>query len=471
MAFEHVLDRPAHGRLHRSPHRLIPAPTHRPFERSFATRVVWRLALLGLLLAARAAAMVAKPLPATALVLAGAVAWVWMSLLAEVRRTNLEVARLASALRHRDHTAEFGGMPDGAGFAELRFEFEALLAEQRDTLTALQASRNHIAALVEQVPIPLLVINAEEQVQLLNQAARRLFNRPHGNRLDDLHPYGQQLVDGLRQDLATQSIEMRPADDAAVRLRMTQATVVHLGRPQRLVALQPVQTDIDRAERALSESLVRVLTHEVMNSLTPVTSLANSAADLAGRLPASAPATAVQAATATVARRAHGLMQFVARYREVSQSPPVHKATVAAHGLSDQLERLFRAEWGSSQVTLRITIDPPDLELHADRTLLEPVLLNLLRNAAQAAEPRASQPLVALRMARAHRGGTLIDIDDNGPGIPAALRDEVFLPFFTTKPAGHGVGLSLARQIVLAHGGSIRIEDSPLGGACVRIVL
>lgn len=173
-------------------------------------------------------------------------------------------------------------------------------------------------------------------------------------------------------------------------------------------------------------------------------------------------------------------MQFVARYRALATRPlVVNKAAVSVAGLAQSLTALFHAEWPAQQVALQVALLPDMPPLQADGDLLEPVLMNLLRNAAQAAlsgraagQPAGSQAAVRLAFQRASSGRVLIDIEDNGPGIPEALREEVFLPFFTTKPEGHGVGLSLARQTVLAHGGAIRVEPAPhLGGACLRIAL
>ena len=109
--------------------------------------------------------------------------------------------------------------------------------------------------------------------------------------------------------------------------------------------------------------------------------------------------------------------------------------------------------------------------LDADPDLLAQVLINLLRNGAEAAEAHGSEPRAALRFAAVRGGGATILVEDNGPGIPEAKRSEVFLPFFTTKAKGTGVGLSLARQIILAHGGSITLAESESGGALFRIVL
>jgi two-component system, NtrC family, nitrogen regulation sensor histidine kinase NtrY len=443
------------------------------FERHFVWRLGWRVAALLVVMAALAWSTGPGPRVATQVVLAAGLLGLLASLLATVRHTNLELSRLLDALRHGDASASFSTATLDAGFAELAQSMESLVAGLNAQMARLRAHNAHLHSLIEQVPIPLLTIaDDDDRVTLLNHAARRLLDRPQGERLDDLAVYGAALVAGLRQRATTQQLDLRPIDDAAMRLRVTQAEVSHQGQRQRLVALQSVQPDLDAAELALARNLVRVLSHEVMNSLTPVTSLARSAAELSSGLPASPAAASVQSSIEAVARRAAGLMQFVERYRQMARAPRVERQAVEVAPMLQDLATLFAAEWAAQGVGLTIAVDDPGLVLQADRHLLEQVLLNLLRNAAQASAGRPTVAQVRVQARRAHSGGrVLIDVEDNGPGIPPALRDEVFLPFFTTRADGHGVGLSLARQIVLAHGGSIRVEDSALGGACIRLVL
>ena len=458
-----------------------PATGATPFVRAFGWRVGWRLLLLWTVLAATAWALLPPALPATAAVAAALALWLAHSLWAEVRRTNVQLARLLQALHHEDHSARFDGGAADAGFAELARAMQGLMARQGDRALIERSRHAQLLAVLEHVPTPLLAVDADERVTLLNHAARRLLGPRGGARVQDFAALGPGLPAAMRASSAPgASVELRPADDAALHVRVSVSHALYEGRPQRLLALQPIQADLDSAETRLAADLVRVLTHEVMNSLTPVNSLLRSAADLAAGLPADATTAPLRAALATAARRSQGLMQFVQRYRSLAARPlVVHKAAVPAAPLVQSLASLFHAEWPAEQVTLQVLL-PPDLPpLLADRDLLEPVLLNLLRNAAQAAvsgraagQPASSAAAVRLSFQRAASGRTLIDIEDNGPGIPGALREEVFLPFFTTKPDGHGVGLSLARQTALAHGGAIRVETGQcLGGACLRLVL
>jgi len=239
-----------------------------------------------------------------------------------------------------------------------------------------------------------------------------------------------------------------------------------------LISLQDIQTELDATEAEAWQDLVRVLTHEIMNSITPVTSLAATAAELtdgvrkrAGRDEALAEDLEdLHDAVTTVARRADSLNQFVESYRQITRLAPPEKKRVSVAGLLESAAKLARAEWGEQGARLDVEIEPPGLDVNADPDLLEPVLLNLLRNAWQATDG-IDAPGVRLTARLNRRGRVVIEVTDNGPGVPEDLRTRVFVPFFTTKPGGSGVGLALARQVMTAHGGFIRVDDAPGGGA------
>jgi two-component system, NtrC family, nitrogen regulation sensor histidine kinase NtrY len=441
------------------------------FSRSFSFSLIWRLiAILGVGHAATWAIQQPNTL-ATVTVLVLLMCLLFADLLRLTQRTNREVERLANALQYGDFSQSFHITPSGAGFPELGAALDQLVSQLRAEMTQLRAETSHLAGLIDHVPIPLLTIDADENIELLNNAARRLFSRPHGRRLTDFAVYGDSTVDALRRRDATSVVRLSPRDDAEATMRMTQTTVTRLGSQQRLLALQPIQADLDATEMALSRNLLRVLTHEIMNSLAPVTSLAKSAANLSKTLPDSQAGNDIRTAIETVERRAEGLMQFVGRYREITGTPTIKRERFSVASLLNDIERLFRADWPDEKISLQIEIAPLDLQAFADQHLLEHVLINLLRNAVQACVAYAESPTIRLHIRVAHSGRTLIDVEDNGPGIAEAIRQDVFLPFFTTKTNGSGIGLSLARQVVLAHGGSIRVEPSSLGGACLRIVL
>ena len=157
-------------------------------------------------------------------------------------------------------------------------------------------------------------------------------------------------------------------------------------------------------------------------------------------------------------------MEFVGNYRQLTRLAPPEKKRIAITELFESVAALARAEWQRGGDSLTCEVSPEGLDVYADRVLLEPVLLNLLRNAYQATQ-HLENPEIRLTGSLNRRGNIVIAVADNGPGVPDDLSKKIFVPFFTTKEQGSGVGLALARQVMIAHGGFIRLGDAEIGGA------
>ena len=209
-----------------------------------------------------------------------------------------------------------------------------------------------------------------------------------------------------------------------------------------------------------------------MNSITPVTSLAKTASlvvhdviekDREGTA-VSEDLADLRDAVDTVARRSDSLTQFVDSYRQITRLAPPEKKRVRLADLFETVLRLSEAECPESTVHFSFVVKPTELDVYADRDLLEPVLINILRNAWQACEGREDSTVV-IRGRLNRRNNVVIEITDNGSGVPDKLGRKIFVPFFTTKENGSGVGLALARQVMIAHGGFIRVSSNDSGGA------
>jgi len=441
------------------------------FERNFAVGFGWRLLLLLASVAALALAFWQPDLRAARLV-AGAltIGAIW-GLWHYIGRTNREVARFVEGLRYGDFNQGFSRAM-GGGFDELGQALgDAMRQLRAERAQANEEARIH-AALADESPAALLLVDDEDRVTLSNKAARKLFNRLDGTRIEDFARYGPDLVAALRGgEVGTRKVVPLRIDDAAQRAMVSRAALDRLGRSLAIVAVQPIQQELSAVELAAQADLVRVLTHEIMNSMTPVVSLAESAARLMAQIPDDSPDVAdARAAIETLARRAAGIMHFVEAYRAFSRAPVVERRRFPARDWAEELRRLFAASDAGRGVPLEVTVEPEDLQLDADPDLLAQVAINLLKNGAEAAAAHRDDPAMTLSIRLLAGGRTMIVISDNGPGIPADLAAEIFLPFFTTKPGGTGVGLSLARRIITAHGGTIALGQSA-EGACFEIVL
>ena len=245
------------------------------------------------------------------------------------------------------------------------------------------------------------------------------------------------------------------------------ATAITIGQQQELlISLQDIQSELDTAQLSAWQDLVRVLTHEIMNSITPVASLAKTAVDLVDDVAeqvASQPALVAELsditdAVNTVARRSDGLMQFVTSYRRLTRLPPPNKQPISIVNLFENVERLACQHWPSKSIAYQFSASPPSLTLNADNDMLEQVMINLLQNAEHAVAG-VSQAYITINASLNNRGRVIIEVSDNGSGIDQAVAEKIFVPFFTTKRDGSGVGLALTRQIMLAHGGFISLAN------------
>ena len=390
-----------------------------------------------------------------------------------VQRTNLELARFVDAVRFGDLSQSFTHRREGSGFGEFGDALEQGIRRLREERHRLSDDNRFYEAVLDDAPTALLTVDGEGRVELANKAARLLLVRHQGIRIEDFREYGTAFAKAL-VEVSVDTPKLVPVTlDTVPQAAMVSAAVVHrLGGSVRVVAVQPIESELNAVELAAQSDIVRVLTHEIMNSMTPVTSLAHTAADLMAEADKGDPAVAdARAAVETLARRADGVMGFVESYRQISRAPEVRRRLFEILPWAQELESLFRATDAGNSVVLTLEVQPQTLTIDVDPDLMCQVLLNLLKNGAEAAASHAAEPALSLRFTRTRTGRTQIEVGDNGPGVPESLQQDVFLPFFTTKAKGTGVGLSLARQVVLAHRGTISLDRSRAGGAQFRIVI
>jgi two-component system, NtrC family, nitrogen regulation sensor histidine kinase NtrY len=438
------------------------------FDRRFTLGLIaWVGALVAALIAC-IAAFVTPELGAARIVAAALAAGMFAGLWHHIMRTNRIVARFLDALRFGDTAVRFDAGA-GSGFGQLGASLNAALARLRVEQERRADELRYLDALVDDLPIAVLTVDGAGHVALANKAARRLFAGETGTSPEDFARYGASFARLLGNSDASDTLLLLNIAGRAQRMLVRAASLERLGQRTRAVSVQPIQGTLDAVEMAAQTDLVRVLTHEILNSLTPVTSLAGTAADLLAEpdLPRDPRIADAHSAVATLARRAQGLGNFIEAYRAVARTPEIRRQQFAAEPWAEELSRLFAAR--APQVPLHVSVAPDRLALEGDPDLLAQVVINLLRNAEQAVTEVAA-PALSLRLF-AEGPATVIEVEDNGPGVPEALRQDVFLPFFTTRASGTGVGLNLARQIVVAHGGSIEVAAGASGGACFRIVL
>lgn len=216
---------------------------------------------------------------------------------------------------------------------------------------------------------------------------------------------------------------------------------------------------LERNEMEAWQKLIRVLTHEIMNSITPIISLSET---LSEREMTEKNYPVMRQGMQTIHRRSKGLLEFVENYRKLTRLPAPVRCPVSVHDLLNDLQKLFSEEF------IHIEMPETNRTLQIDRTQIEQVLINLIKNAKEACS-KTDAPLIEVKMASTLSWQCLITVQDNGGGILPEVLDKIFVPFFTTKPSGSGIGLSLCKQIMNRHGGNITVQSTVGKGSCFTL--
>jgi two-component system nitrogen regulation sensor histidine kinase NtrY len=440
------------------------------FRSKFEFGLAWRTALLIACVWLFVETLNAPDLRAGRIVAALVAMFALSSLWSFIRRTNFQVSRFIESVRFEDYSQRFSD-PSGGGFDVLGDTLDAALKSLQARHMKESAEARYLSAILDDSPSALLTIDQDGRVELLNKAARQLFALQPLSAIGDFDLLGPELAAAVRLPPGTRKITRLMLEGVPHKAIFASAQVARLDQPVTVLSILPVQSELGALEVAAQADLVRVLTHEIMNSLTPVTSLARSGADMvAAAESGSGDLSEARAATETVARRAEGILRFVESYREFAQAPEVHRRSFKAEPWAEEILRLAVAGVDNREVDATVKVQPKTLSLNADPELLAHAVLNLLRNAIRATA-EVDKPAVVLSVEREANGRYRIDVEDNGPGIPEDRREDIFLPFYTTHKGGSGVGLSFARQVALAHGGSISALESAAGGADIRIMI
>ena len=359
-----------------------------------------------------------------------------------------------AAINYEDFTRRF--VEDDVD-VELKEAFNRILARFQDARAERDIQAGYLETVVKHVPVPFFAARPDGTLSLVNNPARRLTGLPalrHFDQLAELDPALPALMQSIEPG-AQQLLQTRLRDVPA-ELRVSVSEIRMAGETERLYSIENLSGELTARESSAWRNLIRVLTHEIVNTLTPVTSLAHTAATMLSDPDATDD---IQEAVTTIARRSEGLMRFVSRYRELLKvpqpDPEAVKVADALHGVAALLASELKG------VDLRIDVVPETLEVHADRQLLDQVLVNLVKNAAHATGDMDSPELQL--SGKLDFGRVIIRVRDNGAGIPEETMDQIFVPFFTTKRDGSGIGLSLSRQIMTAHRGEIVVESAATG--------
>lgn len=410
---------------------------------------------------------------ATLLLLAAVLAVQVASLVHYVQRTNRELARFMLAIRHSDFSQSFALEPATTSFAELAAAFEEILQRFRAARTAKEEQASYLDTFVQHVPVAVIAIDEAGRIDQFNHAARRLFGVGAPRLLQEFAGFGAEFPRRL--------LELEPGraelikvtrDGTPLQLNVLATELKIAGRMHKIVSLLDIHGELEAREVEAWQNLIRVLTHEIMNSATPISSLAATAAELLIEARAHPGETSAiddaQDAVETIASRSSGLVHFVDSYRRLTRLPKPSLQACAAAELLDRVAQLMQPELARRGISLGRAVTPSNLEINVDPELLEQVLINLLRNAIDALG-ETTGPQIRLTAEIDSAGHAVIAVHDNGEGMDEQVRQNIFVPFFTTKRHGTGIGLSLVRQIMRSHHGSVGVQSAPGEGTAVRL--
>lgn len=258
------------------------------------------------------------------------------------------------------------------------------------------------------------------------------------------------------------SVQLKESQE---KLLLTANTFITDGKSLKLVALQNVDEALDITETEAWNKLLRVLTHEIMNSIAPISSLANTLLDRLNKLDPATPVSAtdyhdLQDGMETIKTRSNGLMRFSSSYRNLNKIGQVNLSEFYIRDVFENLATLMQPSLLQKEIDLEIILPNPNLKIDADRQLLEQLIINLLLNAIDAVKDCIVKE-IELAGSINEKNQTIIRITDSGKGMEQQIIDRIFIPFFSTKKAGSGIGLSLCKQIMMLHKGAIQVKSSP----------
>jgi nitrogen fixation/metabolism regulation signal transduction histidine kinase len=390
------------------------------------------------------------------------------SLIRYVTKTNRDLNRFLLSIKHSDFSQSYTNQLKGSGFDELNKSFSEVTKKFQQAKIEKEEHFRFLQTIIDHVGIALIAFNQEGEVELINNAAKKLLKIPRLGNIRDIESISPGLADKLGS--------ISPGDKDLVKFKqgdnLLQLSIYATGfilRQQQLnlVAMQNIQTELEEKEMTSWQNLIRVLTHEIMNSITPIASLASTAAGLLKddkecKVPEelNEVITDVGHAVKTIEKRSKGLITFIDDYRKLTRIPKPDFKIVQIKDLFERVERLMNDQFEHDGIKFQAEVDPESLTITADPALIEQVLINLCKNSVEAVTDIA-RPKIKLKAGTDGLGNPVVKVIDNGKGITEDVAERIFIPFFTTKPEGSGIGLSLSRQIIRLHKGTIGVASTP----------
>jgi nitrogen fixation/metabolism regulation signal transduction histidine kinase len=382
------------------------------------------------------------------------------------KKAQEEVNQFVESIHYRDFSRHFDVRrapnelkPLRKGFNDINTTFK-LISRERET------QYHYLQKILELVDTGILSFEEETgSISWINEAFKNLISIPY---LKTVHS-----LEKREPALYLELIKVKPGDSKIITITRNQQLVKILITASvmrsddilyKLIAFQNVSEALDETESKAWQKLLNVMTHEIMNSVAPISSLADT---LKNRLQSPEIANSVQSSELedlelgidTIKRRSEGLLKFTESYRSLNKITKLDLNKIMVRDLFENLNSLMRPTLEKKNIELEIILRDPTLAIQADINLIEQVMINLVVNAIEAVKDREA-PRIVLSGEIQSNSKTLVKVTDNGLGMPPELLDKIFIPFFSTRKTGSGIGLSLCKQIMLLHKGNIQVQST-----------
>ena len=385
-----------------------------------------------------------------------------------IRKTNLQIMEYFDLIRNKESGFRLKNIANKNSFSRIRKQFNDTNQIIQDIRIEKEIQTNYFTHLVNYINIGLFSFGENEKIQFMNPEAKRILGINHTFKLNDLNTLNKHFANLLRHLRPGQSevIEIS-RDDVKQKLSVSCGLLKLRNIRVKLVSFQDIDKHLYENEIESWNKLIRILNHEIMNSITPITSLSKTMKkyfyDGQNIIhPENIPMTSVNRTVEgleIIEERGKGLIHFVNNYRKLSSLPGPNKTDIHIHKLLMQTKDLFIEEMTNNDMEITIETQANDSVLHADKEQLSQILINLVKNSLQALQGRDNGNISL--MAGKKGDVTYISVKDNGPGIPKDIIDDIFIPFYTTKESGSGIGLSISKQIMKMHNGTISVSSTP----------
>lgn len=383
-------------------------------------------------------------------------------------QTNRKLTRFLESVKYSDFISGFNTDNRlGQSFRDLNVAFNEVLEAFRKTRTEKEEHWQYLNTVVQQVRTGIISYDTDGSVQLINTNAKRFLGVTSTMKnISELQERNPQLYEVITTTTPGKSSLYKEGTELQLTIQATEMRI--RGNAVTLITLQNIQTELQKQELEAWQNLTRVLRHEIMNSITPISSLTSTLREILdydlvkkenGYELKNEGAEDLREGLDTIESRSKGLIRFIDAYREYTSLPQPKIKTVRVADLIERVGQFMKPQLKKTTVEFSYSCDSEFLTVQADEEMIEQVLINLVKNAIESLN-NSQQGKITLRgEARDHN--VIIEVVDNGPGIIKEALAKIFVPFFTTKKSGSGIGLSLSRQIMHMHNGTLTVESEP----------